>query len=135
MSLDTVLAAHALAATADAIVTVDPAGTITSWNGAAERLFGHSRGDAVGQTLALIIPAEYRAWHVAAFHAAMDSGKLANGGAVARVVAVTASGGSLVLGLSLGLLRDGPQDGPAGAVAVLRPLTIDVLSFVPQEQR
>jgi PAS domain S-box-containing protein len=134
MSEVTVLATRAMAAAGDAIVTVDPTGTITSWNGAAERLFGYGSDDAAGKTLALIIPAQYRARHMATFHAAMDSGKLAHGGAVAGVVAATASGGSLVLGLSLGLLRDDPQDRPAGVVAVPRPLTTDVLGFVPQEQ-
>jgi hypothetical protein len=48
--------------------------------------------------------------------------------------AVAAAGATLVLGLSLGLLRDDPQDGPSGVVAVLRPLTTDVVEFVPAEQ-
>ena len=54
--------------------------------------------------LALIIPAEHWARHAAGFHAAVDCGHLAHGGAVARVEALTASGGRLLLGLSLGLL-------------------------------
>jgi PAS domain S-box-containing protein len=131
MSLDPELAVHAVAAASDAIVTVDRTGKITSWNHGAEQLFGYSTKEAIGQTLILIIPPEHRPRHVAAFHAAMDSGHLANGGAVARVEAMTASGGSLTLGLSLGLLHDDPGNGaPAGAVAVLRPLTTDVIEFV-----
>lgn len=126
MSIDPVLAAHAVASAGDAIVTVDRTGTITSWNHSAEWLFGYDREDAVGQTLALIIPAGYRARHVAAFHTAMDSGQLAHGGAVARVEALTKSGGSMVLGLSLGLLPN-----QADAVAVLRPLGDAVVEFVP----
>ena len=66
-----------------------------------------------------IIPAGYRARHVAAFHAAMDSGRLAHGGAVARVEALTKSGGSLVLGLGVNtatnriyaMLSSGPNSG------------------------
>jgi len=113
----------------DAIVTVDATGTITAWNHSAESLFGYDRGDAVGQTLALIIPAGFRARHVAAFHEAVDGGRLAHGGAVARVEALTKSGGSLVLGISLGLLPD-----RAGAVAVLRPLGDAVVEFAPAER-
>jgi PAS domain S-box-containing protein len=65
---------------------VDRGETITSWNRAADQLFGFSHQDAVGQTLALIMPAEHRLRYVAAFHAAMDGGHPAHGGAVAQVV-------------------------------------------------
>jgi len=128
MSIDPQLAGHAIASAGDAIVTVDGAGTITSWNHSAERLLGYRRSDAVGQTLALIIPDVYRARHVAAFHKAMDGGQLAEGGAVARVEALTSSGATVALGLSLGLLPE-----RAGAVAVLRRLGEAVVEFVPRE--
>jgi PAS domain S-box-containing protein len=130
VSLNPELAAHAVAAAGDAIVTLDSSAKISSWNRAAEQLFGYSREDAMEHGLALIIPAEYRAQHVAGFHKAMDSGQLAHGGAVARVEAMTASGDRLVLGLSLGLLP-GADGKPGGAVAVLRPLTGAAVEFVP----
>ncbi len=115
-------------------MTLDSAAKVSSWNEAAERLLGYSREDAMEHGLALIIPAEYRAQHVVGFHKAMDSGKLAHGGAVARVEARTASGERLVLGMSLGLLpgADGKPDGkPGGVVAVLRPLAGPAVEFVP----
>ena len=132
MSLDPTLAAHAVAAAADAIVTLDRSAKVTLWNTAAEQLLGFSRQQAMEQGLVLIIPAEYRARHVAAFHAAMDGGQLAHGGVVARVEAVTASGARVVLGLSLGLLagRDGQGGQPAGVVGVLRPLGDTAVDFV-----
>ena len=134
MSLTPELAARAVAAVGDAIITVDRGGTITSWNAAAERLFGFSRQDAVGRTLFLIIPAEHRARHVAAFRAAMDTGHLAHGGAVARVEASGKSGDLLTLGLSLGLLRD--TDGQVtGAVGVLRPLSYAIEFVAPHQDR
>jgi len=104
-------------------------GEIMSWNPAAEELLGHTAGQAIGQTLALIIPAEHRARHVRAFHAAMDSGKLAHGGLSARVEAMTGDGGRVTLAMSLGLLTD-PDGAPAGAVAVLYSAAVDLIPFV-----
>jgi len=43
----------------DAIVSKTLEGIITSWNAAAERMFGWSAEEAVGQHITLIIPAEY----------------------------------------------------------------------------
>jgi hypothetical protein len=58
----------------------------------------------------------------------MNSGKLAYGGVVARIEALTASGGRLALGLSLGLLV-GDDAKPSGVVAVLRPLGDAAVEF------
>jgi PAS domain S-box-containing protein len=42
----------------DAIVSKDLNGIIQTWNGAAERMFGYSAAEAVGQSITLIIPRE-----------------------------------------------------------------------------
>src|SRR6202521_6312824 len=44
----------------DAIVSKTLDGVITSWNKSAERLFGYTREEAVGQHITLIIPKDRR---------------------------------------------------------------------------
>ena len=125
---DPALASAAIAAAGDAIVTTDGHGWITSWNRAAELLLGASAEQAIGQSLALIIPEALRARHAACFRAAMSSGRLGHGGQPARVEATTPGGDVLPLAITLGLLA-GPDGAPAGAVAVLRRADASLVPF------
>jgi PAS domain S-box-containing protein len=47
-----------VASSDDAILSKDLDGTIRSWNAAAERLYGYSAAEAIGQNVALIVPDE-----------------------------------------------------------------------------
>ena len=42
----------------DAIISKNLNGIITSWNAGAERVFGHTAAEAIGQSIGIIIPAE-----------------------------------------------------------------------------
>jgi PAS domain S-box-containing protein len=46
-----------------AIVSTTLAGTIRSWNPAAERMYGYSAAEAVGQNVAMLCPPEHRTEH------------------------------------------------------------------------
>ncbi len=52
---------RAVSAMVDAVVTADLEGRITSWNGAAERLFGYEAPDIIGQHIARLV-GEGREW-------------------------------------------------------------------------
>ncbi|MBC7984536.1 MAG: PAS domain S-box protein [Candidatus Obscuribacterales bacterium] len=55
------LAASIIQHTNDGIITKTLDGTITSWNAAAERLFGYSAAEAIGKSISMLIPPIQRA--------------------------------------------------------------------------
>ena len=60
----------------EAFISMDAGGFITDWNPQAERTFGWSRKEAVGQVLAdLIIPPSYREAHWAGLQRFLDTGE------------------------------------------------------------
>ncbi len=54
-----------LESASDGIVVVDEAGRITLVNGAAERMFGYSRGELVGAQMEVLVPERVRGVHIA----------------------------------------------------------------------
>jgi PAS domain S-box-containing protein len=56
---------------AAALVFAEPSGVIRIWNSTAESLFGHRAAEAIGQTLDLIVPPDYRGRHWEGYRAAM----------------------------------------------------------------
>ena len=60
--LDT-LARALLGTSSDAIIAADKDGVVRFWNPGAERIFGYTSEDAVGQSLDIIIPERLRKRH------------------------------------------------------------------------
>ena len=75
MSLPTLIAEAVLSARADAIVAADSDGVIRFWNPGAERIFGHTRDEALGRSLDLIIPERLRQRHWEAYRRVMQTGQ------------------------------------------------------------
>lgn len=47
----------------DAIISIGSDGNVVFWNNAAEKIFGHSAGEILGQPLTAVMPEKYRAAH------------------------------------------------------------------------
>jgi PAS domain S-box-containing protein len=107
---------------AEAIVVSDPGGTITLWNGGAERVFGYAAAEALGQSLDLIIPEKQRARHWAGYEKTMATGETKYGDTLLKVPAAHRDGRRLSIEFSVALLRD--ADGKvAGIAAVIRDVS------------
>jgi len=106
----------------DAIVVSDANGAINLWNPAAERLFGFTQAEALGNSLDLIIPERLRERHWAGYRRTMASGETRYGHDLLRVPAVHKDGRALSIAFTVGLLY-GPQREAKGIVAVIRDET------------
>jgi len=75
MNLPGLIAEAVLSARADAIVAADSDGVICFWNPGAERIFGHTRDEALGRSLDLIIPERQRQRHWEGYRKVMQTGQ------------------------------------------------------------
>ena len=107
---------------ADAIVVCDTKGEIVVWNGAATRIFGFEKEEALGQSLDIIIPMKQRARHWEGYHATMASGVTKYGATTLRVPAVHKDGHILSIAFTVSLLCD-EEAKPCQIVAIVRDET------------
>ncbi len=117
------LARTILTEAADAIVYAARDGTIGFWNRGAERIFGFSAAEALGQRLDIIIPEGLRARHWAGFDETMRTGQSRYGaGDVLAVPGLRKDGTRISLEFTIVPIRD--ADGTlAGIAALLRDVT------------
>ena len=102
-----VLADAVLRTSSDAIVAADKDGIIRFWNPGAERIFGHASGDAIGQSLDIIIPEQLRARHWLGYRQVMATGESRYGhGDVLAVPGIRKDGARISLEFTIVPLRD-----------------------------
>jgi PAS domain S-box-containing protein len=111
-----------VAAAGDAIVVSNPDGVITFWNASAERIFGFSTAEAVGQTLDLITPERQRQRHWDGYHKTMRTGQTKYGSDLLRVPALNKSGTPLSIAFTVALLHDA-NNVVTSIVAIIRDET------------
>ncbi|MFC6027025.1 PAS domain-containing protein [Methylobacterium mesophilicum] len=111
-----------VAAVGDAVVVADPDGAITVWNPAAERIFGFTAADALGQSLDLITPERHRRRHWDGYAKTMRTGITRYGAETLRVPAIHKDGHQLSIAFTVGMIRDA-TDQVTGIVAVIRDET------------
>lgn len=111
-----------IAAAGDAVVVSDAGGAIIVWNPAAERIFGHSEAEALGQSLDLITPERQRQRHWDGYAKTMRTGVTRYGADVLRVPAIHKDGRSLSIAFTVGLLH-GADETVVGIAAIIRDET------------
>lgn len=75
MDRKSILQEAVLSTDSDAIIAADKEGTIFFWNPGAERIFGHTSGEALGRSLDIIIPTRLRQRHWDGYRKVMVSGQ------------------------------------------------------------
>ena len=106
----------------DAAIFAATDGTISHWNAAAERIFGHAASSAIGQSLDIIIPEQYREAHWTGFDRALADGDTKFRGQVLPTRALRADGETIYVELSFAIVKD--SDGTIlGALAAARDIT------------
>ncbi len=112
-----------VSAVGDAIIISDANGAITLWNPAAERMFGYTQAEAMGQSLDLIIPERLRGRHWEGYDKTMATGITRYGHDLLKVPAVDKDGKAMSIAFTVALLR-GPDGNISGIVATIRDETV-----------
>jgi PAS domain S-box-containing protein len=117
------IAAALLSTRSDAVVAADRDNIIRFWNPGAERIFGHAAGDAIGQSLDLIIPERLRQRHWDGFRHTMETGRSRYGeGEMLSVPALRRDGATISVEFTIVPLKsDGGQ--MTGIIAIMRDVT------------
>ncbi len=95
-----------LDAALDAVVGMDQHGRVTAWNAEAERMFGYTRAETLGQALSdLIIPPAQREAHAHGMKRFLATGRGSIIGKRVEVTALRADGSELPIELAIATVR------------------------------
>ena len=106
-------------ASGDTVIASDADGVITMWNPAAERIFGFTESETLGQSLDLIIPENQRKSHWAGYHKTLQTGQTRYATDVLRVQSIHKEGRCLYIAFTVALIYSG-ETRVTGIVAVIR---------------
>lgn len=118
---------------ADALIYADKEGIIRAWNTQAEAVFGFSAGEALGQSLDLIIPERYRAAHWRGFDLALERGHTSHGAEVRTTRSKHKDGRRLYVDMTFSVICSSAGD-PLGSAAVARDVTERYLAEKARKQ-
>ena len=104
----------------DGIITIDGRGLIQSFNPAAERLFGHSAAEAVGQNIAILMPAPHAEKHDGYIRRYLETREPRIIGIGREVIGCRKDGTTFPMHLSVG---EASIDGAITFVGVVRDLS------------
>ncbi|WP_454685252.1 PAS domain-containing protein [Ancylobacter moscoviensis] len=108
---------------ADAVVASDSEGAIVLWNAGAERIFGFTEDEALGQSLDIIIPEPFRARHWEGYRETVASGQSRYGaGDLLAVPGLHRDGRRISIEFTIVLLKDAAGK-VTGMVASVRDVT------------
>ena len=111
-----------VAGAGDAMIAADAAHRIVLWNAAAERIFGHTEAEALGQSLEMIVPDRMRSRHGEGYDKSMETGQTRYGTTLLRVPALHKDGRTLSIAFSVTMLFDADRRVSA-IVAIIRDET------------
>jgi len=111
-----------VAAVGDAIIASDANGAIVLWNPGAERMFGHTEQEALGQSLDLITPERLRNRHWEGYNKSMATGTTKYGNDLLRVPALHKDGRAMSIAFTVAMLFT-PEQKVSAVIAVIRDET------------
>ncbi len=114
--------ASVVAAIGDALIVSDVEGRVVVWNAAAERLFGWTEAEALGQRMDMIIPERLRKRHWDGYDKSMQTGETRYAHDVLRVPAVDKAGRSMSIAFTVFMLF-GADGKPSACGSVIRDET------------
>ena len=112
-----------VASIGDAVIASDAKGAITLWNAAAERMFGYTEAEALGQSLDIIIPERLRGRHWEGYDKSMATGTSRYGHDLLRVPATHKDGSSMSIAFTVAMLFT-PERKVSSIIAVIRDETV-----------
>src|SRR5918993_4522434 len=104
----------------DAIVTITPEGIVRWFNRGAERIFGYTSKEVIGQPVTLLMPERYRELCVAGLHRYLRTGEAHVVGGTTELVGLRKDGSEFPIEMSLG---ETYEDGDRLFTGVIRDVT------------